>query len=138
MTDKIIKWKQEKKLEFLGDIYLKAFGSIFSEFDIKFKHHMNFDDNHIIVDFKKNTDWTDVYQDRTFNCIYPIESNNLKMIYVDKNEAKGIHIEPDHYYVFPYWLSYKLFSEEESNQKVLNFWYWSDVRIKNKRKGYYW
>lgn len=138
MINLILKWELTQKIDYLGDIFLFAFGNIQKEFEMKFRKKQEFEDHHSIISFKKETDWSCIYQDRTVNCIYPCEAQNLKMVYIDKNKAKGINIRSNHYYVFPYWLSYKLISENEEEQKVLNFWYWSDLRTKNKYNNYYW
>lgn len=121
----IIEWKSGKMqtenvaghMELFKKMLMYLKGTF--KFNIDGIHH--YDENMSFIGFSKgSTNWITHSQDRTFNVFYTESIKELYLIVIYKNESIAVKLKENCFYCIPYWMTYRLSSDIDFEQKLVN------------------
>jgi len=122
-----------------GEVFLEAARLIANNFYFKPLKVQTAEDQSKIIEFREKTEWVLDSQDRSINIFYPIDCSDLGLYVVYKDKSEGIQVKKNKIYAIPYWMTYQFLShDKDTEQKVLNFWFWTSQRLQKREKDIWW
>jgi len=142
----VIEWSADKQElfdteenVFFKNIFEQMVKNLSGTFKFSFEGIQKHTDNTSFVKFKKETSWIFETQNTTFTCYYAHDTQNLNLVLIYKDKSQAIRIKPNHFYCFPYWMTYKFMSNiQDKNQELIKICFWSDTRPINKLTNIIW